>query len=367
MELVRNKIGHIAWLLLLLIEAGFVGVSDARVAGEAYGAAGVIQERSADGGVVRKTYAEGGEMDYTGGVPVARYYTRDHLGSVREVISESGAILAKYDYSPYGVRTRVAGSYEAEKGYTGHDYHASSGLVLTRYRGYDPERGRWLSPDPLGEAGGLNLYGYTNNDPINGVDPLGLATQNHALKVAAAWGVAWGAAGGLAEKGMEDASAIKTAVDCGEEDLAFDMVSPWQDYACNAGSGGFFGGLSFGAYKGGGALIGKLGARLKPSAAMTPGPPNRIYSARELVRRADEPGPFHNFPESFNREIFESGTRTTTPNYFNQARQGLSNDSIQYRLPGTVNGKDGMFEIFTRHSTSGNTEVIMHRFFNPNR
>jgi len=94
--------------------------------------------------------------------------------------------------------------------------------------------------------------------------------------------------------------------------------------------------------------------------------PNRIYSARELIRRADEPGPFHNFPDSFNKEIFENGTRTVTPNFFNKARPGMSNDSIQFRLPGTVNGRDGMFEIFTRPSTSGNTEVIMHRFFKPN-
>jgi hypothetical protein len=93
--------------------------------------------------------------------------------------------------------------------------------------------------------------------------------------------------------------------------------------------------------------------------------PNRIYSTRELLRRAEEPGPFHNFPESFNKQIFESGNRTVTLDYFNKARQGLSSDSIQYRLPGTVNGRDGVFEIFARPSTSGNTEVIMHRFFNP--
>lgn len=98
-----------------------------------------------------------------------------------------------------------------------------------------------------------------------------------------------------------------------------------------------------------------------PRAGGTATQPNRIYSARELLRRAEEPGPFHNFPESFNKEIFESGTRTVTPDFFNKARTGLSNDSIQYRLPGTVNGRDGMFEIFTRPSTSGNTEVIKVR------
>ena len=51
-----------------------------------------------------------------------------------------------------------------------------SELVLTHYRAYDPQLGRWLSADPLGEAGGLNLYGYVGNDPTNYWDPLGLET-----------------------------------------------------------------------------------------------------------------------------------------------------------------------------------------------
>jgi hypothetical protein len=100
--------------------------------------------------------------------------------------------------------------------------------------------------------------------------------------------------------------------------------------------------------------------------------PRRIYSARELERRAQEvtitgrPGPFHNFPESYNQTIFETGTRTRIANFFKNSKPGLTNDSIQYRLPGTVNGHDGIFEIFTRPSPSGNTEVIIHRFFRPN-
>ncbi|MEI7929395.1 MAG: RHS repeat-associated core domain-containing protein, partial [Verrucomicrobiales bacterium] len=42
------------------------------------------------------------------------------------------------------------------------------------YRHYDPRFGRWLSRDPLGEAGGFNLYAYCGNDPVNRHDPLGL-------------------------------------------------------------------------------------------------------------------------------------------------------------------------------------------------
>jgi len=39
---------------------------------------------------------------------------------------------------------------------------------------YDPETGRYLSPDPIGLDGGLNLYAYVENDPVNYVDPWGL-------------------------------------------------------------------------------------------------------------------------------------------------------------------------------------------------
>lgn len=51
------------------------------------------------------------------------------------------------------------------------------------------------------------------------------------------------------------------------------------------------------------------------------------------------------------------------PNYFNKAKPNLSNDSLLYRLSGELNGRAGTYEIFTRPSLSGQTELIMHRFF----
>jgi RHS repeat-associated protein len=53
-------------------------------------------------------------------------------------------------------------------------YHAPSGLYLTKYRAYDPKDGRWLSRDPIEEAGGLNLYGYVGSQPTKFTDPSGL-------------------------------------------------------------------------------------------------------------------------------------------------------------------------------------------------
>jgi len=49
-----------------------------------------------------------------------------------------------------------------------------TGFCYFGFRHYDPVAGRWLSQDPRGEEGGLNLYGFVGNNPISFVDPLGL-------------------------------------------------------------------------------------------------------------------------------------------------------------------------------------------------
>ncbi|QXP85201.1 RHS repeat-associated core domain-containing protein [Methylococcus sp. Mc7] len=63
---------------------------------------------------------------------------------------------------------------QTDRGYAGMFRHAQSGLYLTLYRAYDPRTGRWLSRDPIGEAGGVNLYAYVGNNPVTLADPDGL-------------------------------------------------------------------------------------------------------------------------------------------------------------------------------------------------
>ena len=86
----------------------------------------------------------------------------------------SAAIVARNDYDPYGRPTRVAGTEDSRFGYTGHLAHASSGLALALYRGYDPALGRWLSADPAGMIDGPNVHAYVANNPARYMDPLGL-------------------------------------------------------------------------------------------------------------------------------------------------------------------------------------------------
>jgi RHS repeat-associated protein len=62
-------------------------------------------------------------------------------------------------------------------------------LHYNRFRYFDPATGRYLTPDPIGVAGGLNLYLYVGNNPLNNADPLGLWWKT-ALAVIAAVAVA---------------------------------------------------------------------------------------------------------------------------------------------------------------------------------
>jgi hypothetical protein len=65
-----------------------------------------------------------------------RYYVRDHLGSVRDVLDQAG--MASYDYDPYGKLINSPAT-PPEFGFAGIQYHAPSGLYLTWFRAYDAQ------------------------------------------------------------------------------------------------------------------------------------------------------------------------------------------------------------------------------------
>jgi RHS repeat-associated protein len=90
------------------------------------------------------------------------------------LLSGGGTVVARYDYDPYGRSTTVLGTTPTDFNFTGLYRHSKSNLNLAVYRAYDPDLGRWLSRDPIGEEGGINLYGYVGGNPINTVDLLGL-------------------------------------------------------------------------------------------------------------------------------------------------------------------------------------------------
>ena len=66
--------------------------------------------------------------------------------------------------------------------FTGREWDAETGLNYYRARYYDPQAGRFISTDPIGLSGGINLYAYVGDDPVNATDPLGLSPQTEQTK-----------------------------------------------------------------------------------------------------------------------------------------------------------------------------------------
>ena len=134
------------------------------------------EERDSSGAVTKRFFNQGVKLE-TGPNAGAYFYTRDHLGTIRELTDAGGAVRARYAYDPFGRRSKLSGDLEADFGFTGLFWVSEAKLLLARFRLYDPDLGRWLSRDPLSQAEereGPNLYTYVGNNPVNLTDPLGL-------------------------------------------------------------------------------------------------------------------------------------------------------------------------------------------------
>ena len=155
----------------------------------------VIQERDANN-LPLVTYTRGNDLSRTlqgaGGIGglLARtdnstlnsqpstahaYYHADGNGNITMLISSSQMIVAKYLYDPYGNTLAQSGLLADANLYrfSSKEWNANSGLYYYLYRFYDPNLQRWPNRDPLGEAGGYNVYQFAGNNPADAIDPLG--------------------------------------------------------------------------------------------------------------------------------------------------------------------------------------------------
>jgi RHS repeat-associated protein len=158
----------------------------------------LIQEQNSTG-VVQKSYVWGLDLSQSvegaGGVggllsvvdsgDVYNYFY-DANGNVGQLIKASdGTISAHYEYDPFGILLKSYGSMVSDNPFrfSTKYYDEETDLYYYGYRYYSANLGRWISRDPIGEEGGLNLYAFVLNDPVNGLDIFGMWTKKGVLKI----------------------------------------------------------------------------------------------------------------------------------------------------------------------------------------
>jgi RHS repeat-associated protein len=155
----------------------------------------VVQERDQNN-VVQVTYTRGldlsGTMAGAGGIGglLARtagtnhaYYHADGGGNVTALTDYEGSVVARYHYDPFGRLIYKLGPLADANVYrfSSKEQHVRSGLSYFGGRFYDAALQRWITRDPLGEAGGVILYGFVENDPVDDVDPTGERPQRPVI------------------------------------------------------------------------------------------------------------------------------------------------------------------------------------------
>ena len=136
------------------------------------------------------------------------WYLPDRLGTIRDLINNSGSIIDHVDYSAFGTQLGESSPSNGDRmmGFAGMERDTVTGLNLAVYRVQDPGTGRWTSQDPLGFVGrDTNLERYLCNDPTNGCDARGLSDGLDQLPV---WLVGLGNSSGSANEGRLIGQAI---------------------------------------------------------------------------------------------------------------------------------------------------------------
>ncbi|MBA3462798.1 MAG: VCBS repeat-containing protein [Deltaproteobacteria bacterium] len=97
--------------------------------------------------------------------PAVQYQLGDHLGSSAVVLDNSGALVKREEFTPYG-ETSFGGFARKRYRFTGMERDEESGLAYHGARYYASWIARWASPDPAGPIDGLNAFAYARNNPI---------------------------------------------------------------------------------------------------------------------------------------------------------------------------------------------------------
>jgi RHS repeat-associated protein len=173
----------------------------------------------------------------------------DHMGNVRHYYqfkatkgNVTGQLVASYEYDAFGREVRAWGLNTPATNqppglpasrpwadllpfhYSSKLRDVDSGFNYYGYRFYDPGAGRWLNRDPIGEKGGVNLYGMVGNDAVGRVDVLGKNAWSD-VRAGIHYELGLGEAVSLAETGLVDQVTVATASDRAVllEELEYDI------------------------------------------------------------------------------------------------------------------------------------------------
>jgi RHS repeat-associated protein len=145
------------------------------------------------GAQLRLGFGSFGTMDGAGGVGGLAWVTLhtasgpasgthfvcyDGNGNIVSLVSATtGDVTARYEYGPFGEPIRITGPASSLNPFRFSTKRTENNtdLVLYENRAYSPSLGRFSNSDPIGELGGLNLYGFVGNNPIGRVDTDGRA------------------------------------------------------------------------------------------------------------------------------------------------------------------------------------------------
>lgn len=106
------------------------------------------------------------------GIPYAPLH--DFQGNIIAILSPSGAVEETYQIDSFGKETGPP----PQNPWRFASKRSEEGLIFFGLRFYDPNLGRWLTPDPAGFVDGVNLYAYVHNSPLNRLDLFGLLGEN---------------------------------------------------------------------------------------------------------------------------------------------------------------------------------------------
>jgi RHS repeat-associated protein len=140
-----------------------------------------------DGKLIAESLPDGtltAEYLYMGKIRIAKvdvnrgrtyYYLNDRLGTPQIMTDDNGNIVWEASYKPFGEATvNPKSTVENNFRFPGQYYDKETGMHYNYHRYYDPKIGRYLTPDPFGLMGGMNLFAYAANNPIGNIDEYGL-------------------------------------------------------------------------------------------------------------------------------------------------------------------------------------------------